>query len=144
MLQYAGLLHDIGKVEVPKLILSKTGNLTDTEFDIIKQHPVYSANILEPLSMSQLIDYVIHHHERYDGHGYPHGLVGKSISLGARILCVADSFDAMLSERPYSSSMDMHEAFFELEKHSGSQFDGEIVNAFISVMKESEEYKKVV
>lgn len=144
MLQYAGLLHDIGKVEVPKLILSKTGNLTDTEFDIIKQHPVYSANILEPLSMSQLIDYVIHHHERYDGNGYPHGLVGKSISLGARILCVADSFDAMLSERPYSSSMDMHEAFFELEKHSGSQFDGEIVNAFISVMKESEEYKKVV
>jgi len=144
MLQYAGLLHDIGKVEVPKLILSKTGNLTDTELNIIKQHPVYSANILEPLSMSQLIDYVIHHHERYDGHGYPHGLSGKSISLGARILCVADSFDAMLSERPYSSGMNMNEAFLELERNCGSQFDSDIVQIFIKVMKESEEYRKVV
>lgn len=144
MLQYAGLLHDIGKVEVPKLILSKTGNLTDMELDIIRQHPVYSANILEPLSMNQLIDYVMHHHERYDGQGYPHGLAGKSISLGARILCVADSFDAMLSERPYSSSMGIDEAFSELERHSGSQFDSEIVKTFISVMKESEEYRKVV
>lgn len=144
MLQYAGLLHDIGKVEVPKLILSKTGNLTDKERDIIRQHPVYSANILEPLSMHQLIDYVMHHHERYDGLGYPHGLSGKSISLGARILCVADSFDAMLSERPYSLSMDMNTAFSELERHSGSQFDSEIVETFINVMKESEEYKKVV
>lgn len=144
MLQYAGLLHDIGKVEVPKLILSKTGNLTEKERDIIRQHPVYSANILEPLSMHQLIDYVMHHHERYDGLGYPHGLAGKSISLGARILCVADSFDAMLSERPYSSSMDMNTAFSELERHSGTQFDSEIVETFISVMKKSEEYKKVV
>jgi diguanylate cyclase (GGDEF)-like protein len=144
MLQYAGLLHDIGKIEIPKLILSKTENLTDSELDIIKQHPLYSANILEPLSMNQLIDYVVHHHERYDGHGYPHGLKGKSISLGARILCVADSFDAMLSERPYSSSMDMNEAFTELERHAGSQFDAEIVKVFINVMKESEEYKKVV
>lgn len=144
MLQYAGLLHDIGKIEIPKLILSKTENLTDSELDIIKQHPLYSANILEPLNMNQLIDYVIHHHERYDGYGYPHGLKGRSISLGARILCVADSFDAMLSERPYSSSMDMNEAFIELERHSGSQFDAEIVRVFINVMKESEEYKKVV
>ncbi len=144
MLQYAGLLHDIGKVEVPKLILSKTGQLTDTELDIIKQHPLYSANILEPLNMTQLIDYVVHHHERYDGFGYPHGLAGTSISLGARILCVADSFDAMLSERPYCKSMDMDEAFAELKQHSGSQFDEEIVNVFINIMKNSEEYKKVV
>ncbi|OPZ93264.1 MAG: Cyclic di-GMP phosphodiesterase response regulator RpfG [Firmicutes bacterium ADurb.Bin419] len=137
MLQYAGLLHDIGKVEVPKLILSKAGQLTDTELDIIKQHPLYSANILEPLNMTQLIDYVIHHHERYDGHGYPHGLAGASISLGARILCVADSFDAMLSERPYCKSMDMDEAFLELKQHSGSQFDKEIVNVFIDTIKKS-------
>lgn len=143
-LQYAGLLHDIGKVEVPKLILSKTGNLTDQELDIIRQHPVYSANILEPLSMNQLIDYVLHHHERYDGNGYPHRLSGESISLGARILCVADSFDAMLSERPYSSSMNIDEAFSELEKNSGTQFDPEIVKVFIKAMKESEEYMKVV
>jgi len=144
MLQYAGLLHDIGKVEVPKLILSKTGKLTDSELDIIRQHPIYSANILEPLSMNQLIDYVLHHHERYDGLGYPHGLAGDSISLGARILCVADSFDAMLSERPYSDSMNIDEAFLELERNSGTQFDPEIVKVFITVMKESGEYKKVV
>lgn len=144
MLQYAGLLHDIGKVEVPKLILSKTGKLNDSELDIIRQHPVYSANILEPLSMNQLIDYVLHHHERYDGFGYPHRLAGESISLGARILCVADSFDAMLSERPYSASMTIDEAFMELEKNSGTQFDPEIVKIFIKVMKESDEYKKVV
>ncbi|WP_010248947.1 bifunctional diguanylate cyclase/phosphohydrolase [Acetivibrio cellulolyticus] len=144
MLQYAGLLHDIGKVEIPKVILSKKEKLTDAEQEIIKQHPLYSANILEPLNMNQLIDYVIHHHERYDGHGYPHGLAGKSISLGARILCVADCFDAILSERPYSSSMNMNEAFLELEHHSGSQFDPEIVNILINVMKNSEEYKKAI
>lgn len=144
MLQYAGLLHDIGKVEVPKLILSKTGKLTNSELNVIRQHPIYSANILEPLSMSQLIDYVLHHHERYDGHGYPHGLAGGSISLGARILCVADAFDAMLSDRPYSSSMNIDEAFLELEKNAGSQFDPEIVKIFIKIMKESDEYKKVV
>lgn len=144
ILQYAALLHDIGKIEVPKLILSKVGKLNSSELDIIRQHPVYSANILEPLSMNQLIDYVLHHHERYDGTGYPHGLAGNSISLGARILCVADSFDAMLSERPYSSSMNINEAFQELEKNSGTQFDPEIVKVFIKIMKESEEYKKVV
>lgn len=144
LLQYAGLLHDIGKIEVPKLILSKSGILSEEEFHIVKQHPLYSANILEPLnSMNQLIDYVIHHHERFDGLGYPHGLRGKSISLGARILCVADSFDAMISERPYSKSMDMNEAFSELQRHSGSQFDPDIVNVFIDIMRK-EEYRDVV
>ena len=135
-LQYAGLLHDIGKVEIPKSILNKINPLTADESETIKKHPVYSANILEPLDgMDRLIDYVIHHHERYDGKGYPHGLSGEEISLGARILCVADSFDAMLSERPYSKASMMNEAFVELERCAGTQFDPKVVKAFISSMK---------
>jgi len=81
--------------------------------------------------MDKLTDYVRHHHERYDGKGYPDGLKGKEISLGARILCVADSFDAMVSDRPYSKSMSKEDAFKELEKNAGTQFDPEIVEIFI-------------
>jgi len=134
-LQYAGLLHDIGKIEIPKSILNKSGRLTDDEYELIKMHPVYSANILEPLSdMEQLIDYVMHHHERYDGCGYPSGLAGREISLGARILCVADSYDAMLSERPYSGDMRSIDALGELRTNSGTQFDPEIVDLFIDIL----------
>ncbi|MCX7747928.1 MAG: diguanylate cyclase [Clostridia bacterium] len=143
-LQYASLLHDIGKIEIPKSILNKVEPLSDEEFNLIRKHPVYSANILEPLGgMDQLIDFVLHHHERFDGRGYPHGLSGNQISLGARILCVADSYDAMLSERPYSKGMPVEEAFRELERCAGSQFDPDVVKVFISIMKENS-YKRVV
>lgn len=136
IIQYAGLLHDIGKIEMPKSILNKIEDLTEEEVNYIRLHPVYSENILEPLEeMDQLIDYVRHHHERYDGKGYPDGLIGEEISLGARILCVADSFDAMISDRPYSKGMTMEQAFRELEMHAGTQFDKEIVNIFIRIMK---------
>ncbi|HEX9059699.1 MAG TPA: diguanylate cyclase, partial [Clostridia bacterium] len=135
-IKQAGLLHDIGKIELPKSVLNKIGRLTDEEFELIRQHPVYSANILEPLSgMDNLIDYVKHHHERYDGKGYPDGLEGENISLGARILCVADSFDAMVSDRPYRKSMSIEEAFREIEKCSGSQFDPEVAKYFINAMR---------
>ncbi len=133
---YAGLLHDIGKIELPKSVLNKIGRLTSDEFELIRQHPVNSANILEPLSgINNLIDYVIHHHERYDGKGYPDGIAGEEISLGARILCVADSFDAMVSDRPYRKSMSIEDAFQELEKCSGSQFDPKIASLFIKIMR---------
>ncbi|HEY9059893.1 MAG TPA: diguanylate cyclase [Pseudobacteroides sp.] len=133
---YAGLLHDIGKIELPKSVLNKIGRLTSEEFDLVRQHPVNSANILQPLSgIDNLIDYVIHHHERYDGKGYPHGIEGENISLGARILCVADSFDAMVSDRPYRKSMSIEEAFLELEKCSGSQFDPKIASLFVRLMR---------
>jgi HD-GYP domain-containing protein (c-di-GMP phosphodiesterase class II) len=136
ILQYSGLLHDIGKIEIPKTILNKTGELTDEEYECIQMHPVFSANILEPLEeMSQLIEHVKHHHERFDGKGYPNGLRGNEISLGARILCVADSFDAMLSERPYSKSMATIEAINELEKCSGTHFDPEIIKVFTRIMR---------
>jgi putative nucleotidyltransferase with HDIG domain len=135
-LQYAGLLHDIGKIELPKNILNKLGPLKTDEFDFIKLHPVYSANILEPLEdMNHLIKLVRHHHERFDGTGYPDQLAGEEIILGARILCVADAFDAMLSERPYSKSMSVNDAIAELEHCSGTQFDPKIVKAFIEVIK---------
>ncbi|NLP13734.1 MAG: diguanylate cyclase [Clostridium sp.] len=136
IIQYAGLLHDIGKIEMPKNILNKKEELTEEEKNYLRQHPIYSENILEPLGEIDLLtDYVRHHHERYDGKGYPDGLAGAEISLGARILCVADSFDAMVSERPYSKSMTMEQAFKELEKNAGTQFDPEIVKIFIKIMK---------
>jgi HD-GYP domain-containing protein (c-di-GMP phosphodiesterase class II) len=104
--------------------------------DLLRQHPVYSQNILEPLEgMDKLTDYVRYHHERYDGSGYPDGLAGEEISLGARILCVADSFDAMISERPYSKKMTMEQALKELEKNAGTQFDPKIVKIFLDIMK---------
>ncbi len=136
ILKYAGLLHDIGKIELPKSLLNKLGRLTDEEYSLIRQHPIYSINILEPLSeMGQLIDYVKHHHERIDGTGYPDGLSGEELSLGARILCVADCFDAMVSERPYRKRMSIEDAFKELERNSGTQFDPKIVKVFIKTMK---------
>ncbi|MDQ2087784.1 diguanylate cyclase [Herbivorax sp. ANBcel31] len=135
-LLYAGLLHDIGKIELPRSVLNKIGRLTDEEFDMIRKHPIHSASILEPLSeMDNLIYYVKHHHERYDGKGYPDGLKGEEISIGARILCIADSFDAMVSERPYRKSMSVEDAFLELKRCSGSQFDPEIAKIFINTMK---------
>lgn len=135
-LLHAGLLHDIGKIELPKSILNKIDTLSEEEYMYISKHPVHSANILEPLSgRGNLIDYVIHHHERYDGNGYPHGLKGEEISLGARILCVADCFDAMVSERPYRKGMSIETAFFELRKCSGTQFDPVVVQAFINAVK---------
>ena len=135
ILQYAGLLHDIGKIEIPQSVLNKIEPLTDEEYRLIRLHPVYSSHILEPLrSMGPLIDYVRHHHERMDGTGYPDGLSGAEISLGARILCVADAFDAMLSERPYKKSRSANEAFAELLRCS-DQFDPEVVRKLVSVLK---------
>lgn len=135
-LQYAGLLHDIGKIEIPKTVLNKSGSLAYDEFELIKMHPVYSANILESLSgMDELVSYVKHHHEKYDGTGYPTGLYGNQISLGARILCIADSFDAMISERPYCSAMNTDDALGELQRCAGHHFDPNIVELFVSIMK---------
>lgn len=135
VLEYAGLLHDIGKIEIPKTLLNKNESLTEDEQILIRQHPVYSENILEPLEdIDNLMDYVRHHHEKFDGSGYPDGLSGKEISLGARILCVADSFDAMISERPYCKRKTTEEALLELKQYSGTQFDPEIVDIFYTTM----------
>jgi diguanylate cyclase (GGDEF)-like protein len=136
ILQYAGLLHDIGKIELPKSILNKKEPLTEDEYAQVRMHPVYSENIVEPLeNMDQLRDYIRHHHERYDGQGYPDGLTGEQISLGARILCIADSFDAMMSERPYCPSMNQEQAVQELLRCAGTQFDPRIVKVFVKAIQ---------
>ncbi|GAE88161.1 hypothetical membrane associated protein [Acetivibrio straminisolvens JCM 21531] len=133
LLKIAALLHDIGKVEIPESILNKTEPLTPSEIKSLRRHPMYSVDILEPLSsIEMLIDSIKYHHERYDGKGYPTGKKGKEIPLEARILCVADAFDAMLSDRPYRRGMKMDEVLAELKNNSGTQFDPETVKAFLN------------
>lgn len=133
LLKIAALLHDIGKVEISETILNKTEPLTSSEIKILRRHPMYSVDILEPLSsIEMLIDSIKYHHERFDGKGYPTGRKGKEIPLEARILCVADAFDAMLSDRPYRKGMKMNDVLSELRSNSGTQFDPETVKAFLN------------
>jgi putative two-component system response regulator len=127
----AGLLHDIGKVAVDATILDKSGKLNQEEFDQIRAHPVESARIVAPLAISPLtIDAVRHHHERYDGSGYPDHLAGEAIPLSARILAVCDAFDAITSERTYSPALPTEEGVARLRSGAGTQFDPSIVEAF--------------
>jgi HD-GYP domain-containing protein (c-di-GMP phosphodiesterase class II) len=130
----AGRVHDLGKIGVSDDILLKPAPLTDIEYKHMKNHPKIGYNILSSLEMYEnLLSFVLYHHERMDGCGYPHGLNANSIPLGARILAVADSFDAMTSDRPYRKAMSEEKAFQELKKNSGTQFDPKVVDAFIEV-----------
>jgi len=136
LIRYACQLHDIGKVGVRDSILHKLEKLTNEEWEEIKLHPTISANILKPLGfLDGGIPIIQHHHERYDGSGYPEGLKIDSIPLGARIIAVADAFDAMTSERPYRKAKSKDEAIAELKKNTGSQFDPIIVKAFLEVLE---------
>ncbi|MBI1921372.1 MAG: GAF domain-containing protein [Geobacter sp.] len=131
-LKLASTLHDIGKIGIYEEILEKPEPLTDQEFALLKGHPDKGAGILSAVKQfSGLIPAVRHHHERYDGNGYPHGLAGESIPLDARILCVADSFDAMTSDRPYRQGLSRRKAVDELKKKAGTQFDPVVVQAFL-------------
>ena len=132
ILKEAALLHDIGKIGVPEHILNKQGKLTPDEYEAMKSHVEYSVGIIRHLpSMDYVIPAVIGHHERYDGKGYPRRIAGKDIPLAARILCIADSFDAMISKRCYKQEMTLEYAVNELERGAGSQFDPELVPVFI-------------
>ncbi len=132
----AALLHDIGKIGIPDGILNKPGKLTDEEYDIIKTHPVKGCSILEPIkAFRSLLPAIRFHHERYDGKGYPDGLTGENIPLSARILTVADSFDAMTSSRVYRKSPGVEFALKQLQEHSGTQFDPALASAFIEIIK---------
>lgn len=136
LLNNAALLHDIGKIGIPESILNKVGPLTDEEYDIIKTHPEVGYNILRPVTaFGSFIKAVRYHHERYDGKGYPAGLSGKEIPFHARILAVADCFDAMTSNRVYRNSPGIDYAISEIKKNSGTQFDPEISEVFLSVLK---------
>lgn len=129
----ASRAHDIGKIEVPESILRKPGSLTEDEFSHIRRHPVKSERILASMIRDQnALAMVRHHHERYDGTGYPDSLQGYDIPLGARVLAVADAYDAMVSQRPYRSTLSDAQARGELQRERGSQFDPVVVDAFMS------------
>jgi len=135
----ASLLHDIGKLNMPDSILTKRGPLTNEEWETIKNHPQLALDIIKyVVGLRDCIDAILYHHERYDGQGYPKGLKGKDIPLDARIMTIADSYDAMKSERNYKTrGMTEEEALKELERCSGTQFDPELVEVFIKLRRES-------
>jgi putative nucleotidyltransferase with HDIG domain len=136
-LERAGLLHDIGKIGVPAVLLDKKGKLSNEEYEIIKTHPVLGARILTPIKVySGIIPVVEQHHERYDGGGYPHGIAGGQIDLSARIAAVADAFDAMVSDRPYRLGLSEEQAVNIIESETGRQFDPTVVEAFKRVISE--------
>src|SRR5262249_17956602 len=126
----AASLHDLGKLAIPEEILRKPGTLNETECLVLQRHPQIGFRMLESLGVEPIADWVLHHHERWDGSGYPDRLRGEEIPLGARIIFVADAYDAMTSERLYRRPLAPGEALDELERCSGSQFDPAIVDAF--------------
>ena len=136
VIQHAGILHDLGKLGIDDAILRKPGKLTDEEYDLIKKHPEIGEYMLGPLKfLKDEKPIVRHHHERYDGRGYPDGLKGEAIPLGARIMAVADTFDAMTSERPYRPIYPINSVVQEIQENSGTQFDPKVVEAFLRVLK---------
>jgi HD-GYP domain-containing protein (c-di-GMP phosphodiesterase class II) len=131
-LKTSGLLHDVGKIGVPDVILEKPGKLTDDEFEAIKQHTVQGFQIIEPVRhLKPMLSGIRNHHERYDGKGYPDGLSGEDIPFLARILAVADAFDAMTSDRPYRPGMEEEKALHILADDDGRQWDVDVVDAFM-------------
>ncbi len=139
-IEYTALLHDIGKIGVDERILGKDDGLTDEEFKNIKEHTITGAKIIEPIDfLKDLYEAIYHHHERYDGDGYPNGIKEKDIPLSARIIAVADAYDAMGSDRPYRKKLSQDKIMKELTEQSGKQFDPEVVKAIISVLSRERE-----
>ena len=139
-IEYTALLHDIGKIGIEDRILGKNSSLTNEEFDKIKEHTIMGAKIIEPVDfLKNSYKAIYHHHERYDGDGYPDGIKEKDIPILARIIAVADAYDAMGSDRPYRKKLSKDKILKELRDQSGKQFDPEVVKAFISVLKRKRE-----
>ncbi|RKY34470.1 MAG: hypothetical protein DRP80_03655 [Candidatus Omnitrophota bacterium] len=135
-IKHAAILHDLGKVGIEEKILSKKGKLTPKEMKRIKKHPLIAAQILKSVhALSGAVPAILHHHERYDGKGYPYGLKGEEIPLSARIIAVADVYQALISDRPYRKAYSKKEAIEIIKKESGSQFDPKIVKAFLEIVK---------
>lgn len=134
-LRYAAGLHDIGKVAISRKILNKLGRLTDAEFEIMKQHSAISIRIMEKIDGLQGASVMVrHHHERYDGKGYPEGLAGETIPLGSRIIAVAEAFDILTSDVPWRDAMDQSSALAEIRACAGTQFDPCVVDALGSAL----------
>ncbi|MFC5449375.1 HD-GYP domain-containing protein [Paenibacillus aestuarii] len=132
-----GLLHDIGKVDIPDYILLKPSKLTPAEYEVIKKHPEFGYNKLKQYEIFkelQILEMVRHHHEQYDGTGYPLNLKGEEIPKAARILSVADSFEAMTASRVYRSEQSLDFAIHQLREHKGTQFDPEVVDVFLEII----------
>ena len=128
-------LHDIGKLDVDPAILAKPGPLDDDEFEAIRGHPVAGTRILTGIqSLRAALDTVLHHHERWNGSGYPYGLSGVDIPEDARIVAVADAYDAMISDRPYRERLGHAEAVAEIERCAGTQFDPRVAEAFVRMV----------
>lgn len=139
-LKVIGLLYDIGKIAIEEGILNKPGKLTEEEWNEIKRHPEIGYRILTTsYDMLELAGCILAHHERWDGRGYPNRLKGEAIPLIARIITLADSYDAMTSERPYRNSLSAEEALLEIRKNSGTQFDPEIVRVFMENVIDKQE-----
>ncbi|MDD5018868.1 MAG: HD domain-containing protein [Candidatus Omnitrophica bacterium] len=133
-LKYASMLHDAGKVNIPTEILTKTSHLTGEEYDIVKRHPIKSAEIIKHVQiLKPVIPIILHHHEKFDGTGYPSHLKKSQIPVGARIMSVADAFDAMVYGRPYRERVSVRDALDEIRKHTGTQFDPNIVKCLIKI-----------
>lgn len=144
LLHIAGHLHDIGKIGLPDSILKKEGRLTGPEYEIVKQHPAMGAEIVKPVAsvagLESVTGIILHHHERFDGGGYPHGLRGSKIPFGAKVMAVADTVSAMASNRPYRQASEFSKIVAEIKACSGTQFDPVVVEAFLTVSDQIEEY----
>jgi len=139
-LQIASYLHDIGKIGISNRFINKKGALNPTDWAIIKQHSKKSIELLTPLKLSpNILSYIQHHHEHFDGTGYPDGLTGEQIPLGSRIIAISDAYDSMTSNRPYRKPLSNEEARSELVNYSGKQFDPRLISIFLDVLKEMEE-----
>jgi putative two-component system response regulator len=135
-IRFGGLLHDIGKISIDDAILRKPGGLTPEEYDQIKQHPEYGARIVQPMRFASEVGPIIrHHHERWDGKGYPQGLRGEAIPIGARIVAVVDAYDAMMTDRPYRRALGLAESLRRLREGSGTQWDPHLVEIFVAMVE---------
>jgi HD-GYP domain-containing protein (c-di-GMP phosphodiesterase class II) len=144
LVQHAGVLHDIGKIGIDLAILQKKDRLTEEEFDIVKRHPLIGERILRPIGfLADVLPGVRQHHERYDGFGYPSGLAGEHVSIEARILAVADAYDAMITERPYRRPLAKESAVAELQRCSGTQFDPLVVEHFLDLLANDPEIHRL-
>ncbi|MBQ9246395.1 HD domain-containing protein [bacterium] len=142
-IEIAGLLHDIGKIAMPKSILCKNGKLTDEEFVVMKSHPVLGEKIVVNIKKLQIIsEWVKAHHEKWNGTGYPDGLKGEQIPLASRIIALADTYDAMTSTRPYRTALSHETAISEIQRCIGSQFDPDLATKFVSIANIIDEARK--
>lgn len=143
-LRIAGLLHDVGKIGIPDHILRKEGALNDEEFQEIRLHPIFGERILTRTKLEPVLKAILYHHERLDGSGYPYGLMADAIPLEARILAVADAFEAMCSDRPYRKALSIEEALAELRKDRGAKLDIIAVDALIRIIERDESVRNII